>query len=87
MNIVPTRIEQQISRVDRNQSLIFGILAGISALLMAWKLLWLVIGVLAWSTLSLAPFYTVFSFVSYAALLALSAWVAFVFLRRYAKQP
>ena len=87
MNIVPTRIEQQISRVDRNQSLIFGILAGISTLLMGWKLLWLDIGVLAWSTLSLAPFYTVFSFVAYAALFALSAWVAFVFLRRYAKQP
>jgi hypothetical protein len=87
MNIVPTRIEEQISRVDRNQALIYGILSGVSAFFMAWKLLWLIVGVLAWSTLSYSPFFTVLSFVSYGALLALSAWVSFVFMRRYVKQP
>lgn len=87
MNIVPTRIEEQVSRVDRNQALLYGILSGVSAFFMAWKLFWLVVGVVAWSSLSYSPFVTVLSFVSYAALLALSAWVSYVFLRRYTKQP
>lgn len=87
MNVVPTRIEEQISRVDRNQALLYGVLSGVSAFFMAWKLFWLVIGVLAYSSLSVAPFVTVLSFASYGVLFALSAWVSFVFLRRYVKQP
>lgn len=32
MNIVPTRIQEQVSRVDRTRSLVIGISAGLTAL-------------------------------------------------------
>ncbi|MCW2627971.1 MAG: hypothetical protein QOF66_4975 [Mycobacterium sp.] len=40
MKIVPTRIEQQINRVDRTRSLMIGISCGLLALWSIYRLLW-----------------------------------------------
>ena len=40
MKIVPTSIEEQINRVDRQRSLYFGISAGLVALWSVYRLFW-----------------------------------------------
>jgi hypothetical protein len=41
MKIVPTSIEEQINRVDRQRSLYFGISAGLVALWSVYRLFWM----------------------------------------------
>ena len=41
MNIVPTHIQEQIGRVDRDYSLAIGISAGIAALWSIYRVFWL----------------------------------------------
>jgi hypothetical protein len=86
MKIVPTRVEQQINRVDRTPSLIIGIICAVIA---AWCLLNLVqlISVLmmfssvGWFFGSLVP-----QFLLYGILGAAAAIGATGFLTRYAKR-
>ena len=42
MNIVPTRIQEQVNRVDRTRSLAIGIGTGLTALWSIYRLFWLV---------------------------------------------
>jgi len=44
MKIVPTRIEEQINRVDRTRSLAIGITTGLTALWCAYRLIWVLYG-------------------------------------------
>lgn len=85
MNIVPARIQEQINRVDRTQSLVFGILAAIAALVCAAQLFWRLFSVIAFS--SVDWFTLILSLVSYTALGALSVFVATAYLTRYFKHP
>jgi hypothetical protein len=85
MNIVPTRIQEQINGVDRNQSLVYGIFGAISAFFCIWKLFWLHYAAIALSGVGL--FTLTLSLVTYGAIGALGVFVAIAFLTRYAKQP
>jgi hypothetical protein len=84
MNIVPTRIQEQINGVDRTRSLVYGILGGLTVLLSVYNLFWLLYAATVFSTLGVTA---VFSFVWWVAIGALGAWTAFAYLGRYFKQP
>ena len=84
MNIVPTRIQDQINRVDRSRSLLYGIFGAITALLSAYNLFWLLYAAMVFSSLGITA---IFSFVWWIAIGALGAWTAFAYLTRYFKHP
>ncbi len=84
MNIVPTRIQEQINGVDRNRSLVYGILGGITAFVSIYQLFWLFYAATVFSSFGIVA---VFSFVWWGAMLALGAFVAIAYLGRYFKQP
>jgi hypothetical protein len=85
MNIVPTRMQEQINRVDRTRALLFGILAAVSAFFCIWKLFWLLFAAIAFS--GVGWFTWVFSVVTYVAIGALAVFVATAYLTRYFKHP
>jgi hypothetical protein len=82
MKIVPTSIEEQISRVDRQRSLYIGISAGALALWSAFRLIWtLYIGMtFGWFFGSM-----VFPFVLWGVIGTVAAVAAVGFLTRYTK--
>ena len=84
MNIVPTRIEEQINRVDRQRSLYIGISAGALALWSAFRLIWtLYVGMtFGWFFGSM-----VFPFVLWGVIGTVAAVAAVGFLTRYSKGP
>jgi len=82
MKIVPTSIEEQINRVDRQRSLYIGISAGALALWSAFRLIWtLYIGMtFGWFFGSM-----VFPFVLWGVIGTVAAVAAVGFLTRYTK--
>jgi hypothetical protein len=82
MKIVPTGIEEQINRVDRQRSLYIGISAGALALWSVFRLIWaLYIGMtFGWFLGSM-----VFQFVLWGAIGAVAGVAAVGFLTRYSK--
>lgn len=82
MNILD-RYQAQISRMDRNQALIIGILSGVTLLWVVYRLFWLTFSAVAFSDYGLSAFSLVFSFAWTLVIGALAAVNAFVFLRRY----
>ena len=84
MSIVPTRIQDQISRVDRTRSLLYGICGGLTALLSIYHLFWLLYAATVFSSLGITA---VISFVWWGAIGVLGAFVAIAYLGRYFKQP
>ncbi|WP_156688795.1 hypothetical protein [Mycobacterium sp. Marseille-P9652] len=82
MKIVPTSIEEQINRVDRQRSLYFGISAGVVALWSAFRLFWvLYIGMtFGWFLGSM-----VFQLVLWGVIGTAAAIAAVGFLTRYSK--
>lgn len=87
MSIIPTRIQEQVNRVDRTRSLIFGISAGITALWCVYRLFWLFYTATVLSSVGWSPVSLVFPFVLWGAIGVVAAIAAFAFLTRYAKQP
>jgi hypothetical protein len=84
MKIVPTSIEEQINRVDRQRSLYIGISAGALALWSAFRLIWtLYVGMtFGWFFGSM-----VFPFVLWGVIGTVAAVAAVGFLTRYSKGP
>ena len=82
MNIVPTRIEEQINRVDRQRSLYIGISAGALALWSVFRLIWTLYIALTFGGLAGS---LVFPFVLWAVIGAVAAIAAVGFLTRYTK--
>ena len=82
MKIVPTSIEEQINRVDRQRSLYIGISAGLVALWSVFRLIWvLYIGMtFGWFLGSM-----VFQLVLWGVIGAVAAVAAVGFLTRYGK--
>jgi hypothetical protein len=82
MKIVPTSIEEQINRVDRQRSLYFGSRAGLVALWSAYRLFWvLYIGMtFGWFLGSM-----VFQLVLWGVIGTAAAIAAVGFLTRYSK--
>ena len=85
MKIVPTSIEQQINRVDRNQSLAIGIASGVTALWCAYRLIWLFYTAVTFSSVGWSPVSLVFPLVLWGVIGVVAAVAAVGFLTRYAK--
>jgi hypothetical protein len=87
MKIVPTRIEEQINRVDRTRSLIIGISSAVVALWCLYRLLWTVYIATALSSVGWSPVSLVFPFVLWGVIGVAAVIAATGFLTRYAKRP
>ena len=87
MNIVPTRIQEQISQVDRTYSLVIGISAGIAALWSIYRVFWLFYTAATFSSVGWSPVSLVFPLVLWGAFAVGAGFVSAAFLLRYAKQP
>jgi hypothetical protein len=87
MNIVPTRIQEQINRVDRTRSLAIGISAGLAALWCLYRLFWLVYTAATLSSVGWSPVSLVFPFVLWGVIGVAAVIVSAAFLLRYSKQP
>jgi hypothetical protein len=82
MKLLPESIEQQIDRVDRNRSLIFGISAGLIALWSFYRVLWSIYLTMTYDFL----FGTLlFGVVLWGVVGVASGLVAYGFLTRYAR--
>ena len=86
MNIVPTRVQQQINRVDRTPSLVIGISSGLTALWALYRLFWLIYTATVLSNVGWSPVSLVFPFVLWTAIGVVAAIASFAFYTRYAKQ-
>jgi hypothetical protein len=86
MKILPTRIEEQINRVDPNQALAIGIAAGLTALWCVYRLVWLLYTAATLSSVGWSPVSLVFPFVLWGVIGVVAAIAAFGFLSRYAKR-
>lgn len=87
MNIVPTRIQEQVSNVDRTLSLVYGILAGVTALWSIYRVFWLFYSAAVYSSVGWSATTLIFPLVWWGIVAVGSGWVSAVFLLRYAKQP
>jgi len=85
MKILPTRIEEQINRVDRNQSLAIGIASSVTALWCAYRLIWLFYTAVTFSSVGWSPVSLVFPLVLWGVIGVIAAVSAVGFLTRYAK--
>jgi hypothetical protein len=86
MNLVPTRIQEQVNSVDRTRALVIGISAGVTALWSVYRLFWLLYTATALSGVGWSPVSLVFPFVMWSAIAVGAGFVAVVFLVHYAKQ-
>jgi hypothetical protein len=82
MSIIPARVQEQVSRVDRTRSLWIGISAGATALWSLYRVFWLFYAATALSSISL-----VFPLVLWGAIAVVAGFVSVVFLLRYSNQP
>jgi hypothetical protein len=87
MKIVPTRMEEQINRVDRTTSLGIGIASGITALCCVYRLIWLLYAAVTFSSVGWSPISLVFPFVLWGMIGVVAAIGAVGLLTRYAKGP
>jgi hypothetical protein len=86
MKIVPTRIEEQINRIDPTRSRVIGIASAITAAWCAYRLLWLVYLAATISSVGWSPVSLVFPFVLWGVIGVVAAIVAVGFLTN-AKRP
>jgi hypothetical protein len=86
VKIVPTRMEEQIYRVDRTTSLGIGIASGITALWCVYRLIWLLYTAITFSSIGSSPISLVFPFVLWGAIGVVAAITAVGFLTRYANR-
>jgi hypothetical protein len=86
MKIVPTRIEEQINRVDPTRSRVIGIAAAITAAWCAYRVLWLVYLAASISSVGWSPVSLVFPFVLWGVIGVVAAIAAVGFLTN-AKRP
>jgi hypothetical protein len=84
MKILPSNIEEQIDRVDRNGSLIIGISTGLLAFWCLYQMLW---SIYLSVTSDLLFGSLVFSIVLWGVLGVVATIAATAFLTRYAKRP
>jgi inner membrane protein involved in colicin E2 resistance len=84
MKIVPTNIEQQINRVDRQPSLVIGIVCGLLAFWCLYRVLWSLYFAMTYDFLFGS---LVFSIVLWGVIGVVAAIAATGFLTRYARRP
>jgi hypothetical protein len=86
VNIVPTRIQEHINRVERTPSLVIGISAGLAALWSLYRVFWLIYTATVLSNVGWSPVSLVFPFALWTAIGVVAALAAVAFLTPYAKQ-
>ena len=74
MNIVPTRIQEQISQVDPTRALVYGICGAATAVLAIFKLFWLLFTAMTFSRVGFSLVSFVFPLV-YCSAFARPRWV------------
>ena len=84
MKILPTGIEEQIDRVDRNRSLIVGLSTALIAFWSLYRVFWSIYLSLTYDFLFGS---LVFSIVLWGVIGVVAGIAAFGFLTRYAKRP
>jgi hypothetical protein len=87
MNIVPTRIQEQVNRVDRTRSLPIGIALGVTALWCIYRIFWLIYTASVLSSVGWSPVSLIFPFVLWGVIGVVAVVGAIAFLTRYNKQP
>jgi hypothetical protein len=87
MKIVPTRIEEQINRVDRTRSRAIGITCSITALWCVYRVIWTLYLATTLSTVGWSPVSLVFPLVLWGVIGVIAAIAATGFLIRSAKRP
>ena len=87
MNIVPTRIQEQVNRVDRNYSLYIAIASAVTVLWCVYRLFWAVYAAAVLSSFGWSPISLVFSFVIWGVIGVVAAIASLAFWLRYSKQP
>ena len=86
MNLVPARIQEQVSRVDRNYSLVIGIFAGLTALWSVYRVFWLFYTAATLSSVGWSPVSLIFPLIMWGAFGVGAAFVSLAFLLRYTKE-
>ena len=86
MKILPTRIEEQINRVDPTRALAIGIASALTALWCGYRLIWLNYTATTLSSIGWSPVSLLFPFVLWGVVGVVSAIAAVGFLNRYAKR-
>jgi hypothetical protein len=80
MKIVPTRIEEQINRVDPTRSRVIGIASAVVALWCAYRLFWLLYVATTFAGVGWSPVSLVFPFVLWGVIGVVAAIAAVGFL-------
>jgi hypothetical protein len=86
MNIIPTRVQEQVDRVERTPSLVIGIFAGMTALWSLYRVFWLLYSASVLSGVGFSAASLIFSAVIWVAVGVGAAVVSAAFLIRYSKQ-
>jgi hypothetical protein len=72
MSIIPTRVQEQVSRIDRTRSLYIGIAAGITALWSLYRVFWLFYAATTLSSVGYTGISLVFPLVLWGAIAILA---------------
>jgi hypothetical protein len=86
MSIIPTRVQDQVNRVDRTSSLWIGISAGVTALWSLYRIFWLFYAATALSSVGYTGISLIFPLVLWGAIAVVAGFVSVTFLLRYSKQ-
>ena len=87
MSIIPARVQEQVSRVDRTRSLWIGISAGVTALWSLYRVFWLFYAATTLSSVGYTGISLIFPLVLWGAIAVVAGSASAVFLLRYSKQP
>lgn len=83
MSIIPTRIQEQVNRVDRTRSLLIGIGTGLTALWAIYRVFWLIYSATVLSGVGISAPALLFSAVIWGAVGVAAGVVSAAFLLRY----
>ncbi|MGA5466172.1 hypothetical protein [Mycobacterium sp. NPDC050041] len=86
MNILPTRVQEQVDRVERTPSLVLGIFAGMTALWSLYRVFWLLYSASVLSGVGFSAASLIVSAAIWVAVGGGAAVVSAAFLIRYSKQ-
>jgi hypothetical protein len=86
MTIVPTRVQEQIDRVDRNRSLAIGVATGLTALWSLYRVLWAIYGATALASVGWSPVALIFPLVLWGVIGVVAGIASVAFLLHYSKQ-
>jgi hypothetical protein len=87
MNLVPTKVEEQLKGIDRTRSLVIGISLAITALFSVYRIFWGVYAATVLSSYGIASGALVFTIVLWGVIGVAAGIGAFAFLTRYSKHP